>query len=87
MALQHIDGTNHTSHRVKQLILLEAIQKELPETIFVMEEGREIINQGQVRITKPKIGSGILYLFSDIIILASKGKKVNTPILQTQVRI
>ncbi|KAH0790437.1 Kelch motif family protein [Histomonas meleagridis] len=88
LALQRMDDSNKdidkTSHRVKQLILMESIQKELPG-IDILEEGREVIHQLPVKITKPKIGSSILYLFTDLVVLASKGKKTNTDIMKSDI--
>lgn len=81
-ALETIDNTNRnldqTSHHVKQLLLMEQIQKELPDTFFLMEPGRELILTENVRLSKPKSTSAILYLFNDIVLLCtSKGKKLN----------
>ena len=85
LAEQNIDNANknldQTSHRVKQLLLMEAIQKELPDTFFLMEEGRELVLQQQVRITKPKSMNATLYLFNDLVLLCTKSKKQSVPVI------
>ena len=85
LALQNIDNANknldRTSHRVKQLLLMEAIQEELSDKFFLMEEGRELVLQNVVRITKPKSMNATLYLFNDLVLLCTKTKKQSIPIV------
>ncbi|OHT06013.1 kelch repeat protein [Tritrichomonas foetus] len=89
LALSELDNANkdidHTSHRVKQLILMEALQKTLPESFFLMEEGRELIMEKNITIPKPRTGAAIIYLFNDIVLIVTKGKKVNSPLCQSKV--
>ena len=79
MALESMDNANktidHQTYRVKQMLLMESISKTLPPSFFLMEEGRELVDQKNVKISKSKNANGILYLFNDIILLVKKGSK------------
>lgn len=89
LALKTIDGLNkdidYTSHRVKQLVQMNEIQEAMKDSDFlVQEEGREIILQAKVRISKPS-GRGILYLFNDVVVLALKQKKSQIPLIVSKI--
>ena len=68
------------SHRVLQIKLMNDIQSLMPQGYLVIDHGREIIDQKNVRIVSKKSGAGVLYLFNNVILPCFAKKKLHTPI-------
>lgn len=83
MANREID---ETTQRVKQFIILGEIQKTLPNTIAIVSSDRTLISKKKVLLHhKMKIKKGVIYLFSDMILITKKGNKKLSPILFTKI--
>lgn len=90
VALTEVDNVNknidNTSRRVKSLVMMQELSNELPEDFSLFDaNGREMIMNVPVRIVKPKMGNGMLYLFNDIVLLTAKSKKSQTPLVSRQI--
>ena len=88
-ALNAVDKVNkeidHSSFRMKRLGEIEAIQKAFGNTITILDAGRELLHRANVRITRPKSMSGAIFLFNDMVVVASESKNHYTPILSSDV--
>ena len=78
-ASNQVDSINknldQTSHKIKQIMAKEQLSKDL-EDYDILENGRDLIHSQNVRIVKPKIGSGFIHLFNDLVLVThAKGKK------------
>ena len=91
LALTEVDRVNksfdNTSRRVKSLVLMQELSNELPEDFSLFDStGREMLMNVCVRIVKPKMGSGMLYLFNDLVLFTAKVKKSQTPLVSCPIQ-
>ena len=90
LALTAVDKVNkeidHSSFRMKRLAEIETVQKAFGNTITILEAGRELLHKTDVRITRPKSTHGVVFLFNDLVVVATVGNKNHyTPILSSSV--
>ncbi|EAX98766.1 Kelch motif family protein [Trichomonas vaginalis G3] len=78
---KHVDSI---SHRVLTLNKMQEIQACMPPKYLIIEHGRELIEEADVRIISKKSGQGKLLLFNDIILLCFQKKKQYTPIINQE---
>lgn len=77
---------DETTQKVKQLLILGEIQKNLPNTFTIVSSERQLIMKKKVSLhQKLSIKKGIIYLFSDMILIVKKGNKKLNPIVFTEI--